>query len=71
MIKISGPKIQEVVSLINEKEIDEILYSQIGEISGIQAFFNINSLNEEKAKEGVKKFLKTNMRYYTYYVEIV
>ena len=71
MIKVSGPKIQEVVQKVDGQYINGIVYTFTGKIQGIQATFTTNSENEEIAKDNLKKYLKQNMGPYRMYVEVV
>ena len=71
MIKVSGPKIQDVVKLVDGKEIEGIVYSFTGKMQGIQATFTTNANDEEVAKDLLKKYLKQNMGPYRMYVEVI
>lgn len=71
MIRVSGPKIQEIVKEISNKNINGIVYTFTGKLQGIQATFAANIDNEETAKENLKKYLKQNMGPYRIYVEVI
>lgn len=71
MIRVSGPKIQDIVKLVDGKEINGIVYTYTGKTVGIQALFNTNADDEEFAKDNLKKYLKQNMSYLRIYVEAI
>lgn len=71
MIRVSGPKIQDVVKNVDGKEIDGIVYALTGKVQGIQATFTTNANDEEVAKDQLKKYLKQYMGPYRIYVEVI
>ena len=71
MIRVSGPKIQDIVNKVNGQDINGVVYTFTGKLQGIQATFTTNANDEEFAKDNLKKYLKQNMGPYRVYVEIV
>lgn len=71
MIRVSGPKIQEIVKAVDGKEINEVVYTYTGKTVGIQATFTTNVSDEEFAKDNLKKYLKQNMGHLRIYIEVI
>lgn len=71
MIRVSGPKIQEVVKAIDGIEINNVIYTYTGKTVGIQATFNTNVDDEEFAKDNLKKHLKQSMGHLRIYIEVI
>ena len=71
MIRVSGPKIQDIVKNVDGQDINGVVYTFTGKLQGIQATFTANVIDEEFAKDNLKKYLKQNMGPYRVYVEVI
>lgn len=71
MIRISGPKIQDVAAAIDGQTIAGVRYRSTGKIQGIQALFTSDAPNEESAADSLKKHLKQTFPLLRLYIEVV
>lgn len=71
MIRVSGPKPNEIIEIINGKEIDGVVYTYTGKTTGIQAYFATNAADEGVAKDALKKYMKQNVPHLRLYFEVV
>lgn len=71
MIRISGPKIQDVAQAVDGQTIDNVTYTLAGPLAGIQAVFTTDAANEEAAKDSLKKHLKQTFPVLRLYLEVI